>query len=245
MCIKVSAQTVGTLSFSCSTDAPSGNWGDKHTLAIWIEDTENPSNFIKTNAKYGHDDDHLTSWSAKSGRNLVDAETGATLSSYTTRSIIWDGTDVSNNVVADGTYKVFIEMGWGKDKQDDHAVASFEFNKGAAVVQETLAGNSNFSDVKIEWKPTVTMVDQIQNGDDISVFPNPTTGIVNLDFKNPMHDARVIVESETGSTIYRNELKNDFKGSLKIDISNYARGIYFVKVVTKENQFVYKLLLDN
>ena len=243
--VKTFAQTAGSLTFTCTTDAPSGTWGNKHVLAIWIEDTQNPSNFIKTKAKYGNDEDHLTSWKPKSGGNIVDATTGATLSSYGTQTVIWDGTDIKSNVVADGTYKVFIEMGWGRDKTNQHSVMSFAFSKGTELVQLTPTGNNNYSDIEIEWKPTVTMVNQIQNSDDISVFPNPTTGMVNLDFKNPMKGAKVMVENETGSAIYRNELANDFKGSLKIDISSYARGIYFVKVVTKENQFVYKLLLNN
>ena len=105
----VNAQTAGSLTFSCTTAAPSGNWGDKHVLAVWIENTQNPSVFIKTKSKYGSEDDHLTAWGSKSGKNLVDAVTGATLSAYGKQSIIWDGTNVSHNVVADGNYNVFIE----------------------------------------------------------------------------------------------------------------------------------------
>ena len=157
------AQTAGSLTFSCATDAPSGTWGTKHVLAIWIEDTQNPSKFVKTRAKYGHEDDHLSVWSAISGKNIVDAVTGATLTSYDTRSAIWDGTDVNSNVVADGTYKVFIEMGWGRDKNTQHAVTSFTFTKGTDFVQLTPTGNSNYSDIMIEWQPTVTFVNQFEH----------------------------------------------------------------------------------
>lgn len=100
--IGVQAQTAGSLTFSCATTAPSGSWGNKHVLAVWIENAKNPTAFIKTNSKYGHEDDHLTSWVSKSGKNLVDAVSGATLSSYGKQSVIWDGTDISHNVVIDG-----------------------------------------------------------------------------------------------------------------------------------------------
>lgn len=241
--INTFAQTAGSLTFSCSTDAPSGSWGTRHVLAIWIEDTQNPSNFVKTKAKYGHDDDHLTEWVAKSNENLVDATTGATLTSYNTRSVIWDGTDVSSNVVADGTYKIFIEMGWGRDKTNQHSVMSFQFIKGAEMVQLTPTGNSNYTDVVVNWTPTVTLVNQIKNNEGISVFPNPSKGIVNLDFKNPMQSAKVTVENESGAIIYSTNLENDFTGNLNLDLNDYAKGIYFVKVTTKENKFIYKLLL--
>ena len=77
----LSAQTTGTLNFSSNTTAPSANWGNKHVAAIWIQNNANPSVFIKTNAKYGSEDDHLTSWVPVSGKNLVDAVTGSTLGS--------------------------------------------------------------------------------------------------------------------------------------------------------------------
>ena len=240
----VFAQTAGSLTFSCATDAPSGTWGTKHVLAIWIQDTQNPSKFVKTRAKYGHEDDHLTSWSAISGKNLVDAITGATLTSYDTRSVIWDGTDVNSNVVADGTYKVFIEMGWGRDKTTQHAVTSFTFTKGADLVQLTPAGDSNYSDVMIEWKPTVTLVNQLKLDNLISVYPNPTNGIITLDFKTAIESAKVSVDNESGITVYSNLLQKDFAGILNIDLTDAAAGLYIIKVESKESQYVYKLLLD-
>ena len=232
------AQTAGTLSFTCSTDAPSGTWGTKHVLAIWIEDTQNPSHFIKTKAKYGHDEDHLTSWKPKSGGNIVDAVTGATLSSYGTQSVIWNGTDINNNVVSDGTYKVFIEMGWGRDKTNQHSVMSFVFPKGAELVQLSPTGSSNYSDVAITWTPTLTLVSQIQNNDDISVFPNPSNGIVSLDFKQVMHSAIV-----TGILIYKKSLENDFSGIYNIDLSSNSKGLYFVKVHGIESEYIFKVIL--
>ncbi len=238
------AQTAGSLTFSCATDAPSGTWGTKHVLAIWIEDTQNPSNFIKTKAKYGHEDDHLTAWVAKSNKNLVDATTGATLTSYDTRSVIWDGTDVNRNVVADGTYKVFIEMGWGRDKTTQHAVTSFTFTKGADLVQLNPTGDSNYSDVMIEWKPTVTFVNQFKHDNTIAVYPNPTKGKVTLDFVNTVESAKVTVENESGISVYNNLLKKDFAGILTIDLTGIAEGLYFIKIQTKDSQYVYKLLLS-
>ncbi len=161
--INAFSQTAGELTFSCSTYAPTGSWGNKHVLAIWVMDTKDPANFIKTKAKYGHQDDHLTSWTAMSGKNLVDAVTGATLTSYGTESVLWDGTDVNSTVVPDGNYNVYIEMGWGRDKINQHAVLSFTFTKGADAVQLTPTGTSNYSDVSVEWKPTVTLANDFEN----------------------------------------------------------------------------------
>jgi hypothetical protein len=238
------SQTAGTLSFSCSTNAPSGNWGNKHVLAIWIENTQSPSAFIKTKAKYGNEDDHLTSWVAKSGKNKVDAVTGATLGSYSTQSIIWDGTDVNSNVVPDGNYKVFIEMGWGKDKTAQHSVSSYTFTKGVDVVNLTPAGNDNYSNVSIAWTPSVTFSDALENSELVSVFPNPSNGIIKLDFKKSIPSAKIRIENELGSLVYAKNLETDFTGLFQVDLSSFSNGLYLVKVISPEQKFVYKVILN-
>ena len=242
--VTLNAQTAGSLTFSCTTAAPSGNWGNKHVLAVWIEDTKTPSVFIKTKAKYGYEDDHLTSWVPKSGKNTVDAVTGATLSAYGKQSVIWDGTDVKSTVVPDGNYNVFIEMGWGKDKVAQHAVTSFTFNKSGSAVHLTPAGNSNYSDVSIDWVPSVTLISSIDNPDAVNVYPNPTRGNINLNFTSKLASAKVDVENSSGTTVYRNNIENGFTGLMNIDLSAYANGLYFIKITAPDKQFVYKVLLN-
>ena len=238
------AQTAGSLTFSCTTSAPSGSWGDKHVLAVWIENVQNPSLFIKTNSKYGQEDDHLTSWIAKSGKNLVDAVTGATLNAYGKRSVIWNGTDVSHNVVVDGDYKVFIEMGWGRDKVAQHSVMSFTFNKSGNSVHLTPAGNSNYSDVVIDWVPSVTLVNSIGNNEPVNIYPNPTNGKVSLKFSENLSSANLVVENSLGVMVYRNKVESGFSGLFNIDLNGFANGIYFIKIISPEKQLVYKVILD-
>jgi len=239
------SQTGGNLTFNCTTTAPSGNWGNKHVLAIWIENAQSPSSFIKTKSKYGYEDDHLTAWGPKSGKNLVDAVTGATLSSYGTQSVIWDGTDISHVVVADGTYKVFIEMGWGKDKVLQHAVTSFTFNKGATAFHAEPSGDGNYSNISIDWTPTVTFSNTLENAGSILVFPNPTNGVVRLDFKQSIQSAKITVESELGGLVYSKNLENNFNGLFTIDLSSFANGLYFVKVISPNQKYLYKVVLNH
>jgi len=240
----VLAQTAGSLTFSCTTAAPSGNWGNNHVLAVWIENAKSPSVFIKTKSKYGSQDDHLTSWVPISGKNLVDAVTGATLSSYGKQSIIWDGTDVNHNVVTDGNYNVFIEMGWGKDKVVQHSVMSFSFTKSNSSIHLTPAGNSNYSDVSIDWVPTVTLINTVEDLNAVNVFPNPTKGNINLNFTSNLTSAKIEVENSLGVMVYRNNIENGFTGTLNIDLSSFANGLYFIKILAPDKQFTYKVLLN-
>ena len=237
-------QTAGKLTFSCNTTAPSGTWGNKHVLAVWIENAQSPSVFIKTKSKYGNEDDHLTSWVPKSGKNVVDAVTGATLTSYGNQTVIWNGTNVNNVVVADGTYNVFIEMGWGQDKVAQHSVMSFSFTKSNTSVHLTPAGNSYYSAVSIDWVPTVTLINSVFNPDMVSVFPNPTKGIINLRFSDNLNFSRVYVENPVGVTVVQKKIAPQNNGEMDIDLSSYSNGMYFVKVMTSDNQFIYKVLVN-
>jgi hypothetical protein len=238
------SQTSGSLTFSCNSSAPSGSYGSKCVMAIWIENTQNPSVFIKTNAKYGHEDDHLTSWVPKSGNNMTDAVTGATLSSNNTPSVIWNGTNVSKVVVADGTYNVLIEMGWGKDKVVQHSVMSFTFTKGPGAVHLTPAGNAYYSNVVIDWVPKTTLNNITEDLKSLCVFPNPSNGIINLEIKQNLPSAKIEVKNSLGAMIYSKNIEEGFVGIMNLDLNSFSNGLYFLKVTSTDQQYVYKIILQ-
>lgn len=238
------AQTAGTLSFTCTTAAPSGNWGDKHVAAVWIQNNENPSVFIKTNAKYGHEDDHLTSWTAISDKNLVDAISGATILSYGALSATWDATDVSQNVVLDGEYSVFIEMGWGKDKVNDHATSMFTFTKGPSAQQLTPGGNSNFSGISINWQPTTTLISSVDDKNGVYVFPNPSKGAIKLNFQKELLNVKIEVSDLSGKILYSEKQQQIALGVKTLDISDVPEGMYLLTIFSENSYFTYKLVID-
>lgn len=135
-------------------------------------------------------------------------------------------------------------MGWGKDKVVQHAVTSFTFNKSGSAIHLTPAGNSNYSDVSIDWVPAVTLISSVDNPEVATVYPNLTRGNVNLKFTSTLTSAKVDVENSTGITVYTNNIDNGYKGLMNIDLSAYADGLYFIKITTPDKQFVYKVLLN-
>lgn len=239
------AQTVGTLTFSTDTYAPSGTWGNKHVLAVWLENTANPSVFIKTNAKYGYEDDHLTSWIQQTNSNVVDAVTGATLGAYGKISVTWNGTDINGTVVPDGDYNIWIEMGWGSNKTTAHAVNSFTFTKGKVRDVRTNAGTVNFTNVQLEWNPLATLAGTTEGFDNVNVFPNPTTGKVIIDFKKEMAKASIRVTDAAGKTIFAQKDTKVQAGTRAIDLSANPGGIYFINIESGDLKYNYKILMKH
>jgi uncharacterized delta-60 repeat protein len=72
----------------------------------------------------------------------------------------------------------------------------------------------------------------------LSIFPNPTTNVLNIDFKNPINDAvKLTITDISGRVVY---LKNYDKGlisnNLQINSQDFTAGLYIVNIVwEKEN----------
>ena len=140
-----SANSTGTLSVSVLTVAPGGGYAPKNVVAIWIE--TNAGVFVKSLLVYANARKaDLTTWYPNSVGNVVNAVTGATQSSNTTRTCTWNGTDVNGAVVLDGTYLVCMNIADGKT-----AFASFPFVKSTAAVTLTPANVTGFSNISISW----------------------------------------------------------------------------------------------
>jgi hypothetical protein len=78
------------------------------------------------------------------------------------------------------------------------------------------------------------------------VYPNPTEGILNIEFNN--FDNRftsLSIVNILGDEIYEEELDNTIiKYSKKLDLSKYSHGIYFVKFSSIEEVLTKKLILQ-
>ncbi len=256
------AQTTGTLTFTF-TEAPHStastyNGNAQHVLAVWIQNTTGTGTgtFVKTKLRYvgNGTKDHLPTWAVNSGGtasnatstacNKTDATTGATLSSWTTKTITWDGKNVSGTsngtTVADGSYKVTIQSTW------DHGTAgtvtkSYTFTKGPTADLQTPANDVNFTGITLNWVPTATGVESISLNPEINVYPNPTNGIFNVDF-NKANNIKVV--NILGSVVYDEKIDQAAAGTKNIDLTNFANGIYMINVSNDEGSSTYKVILN-
>jgi len=167
--VNLFAQTSGTFTFSFTpvTMSP-GYTGTKNVLAVWIQTSAGA--FVKTKIRYagGGTSDHLPTWSVNAGGtagnclsappnpNVTDATTGATLASFTAKTITWDGKNVSGTangtLVADGAYKITIQETWNHGTGGT-VTTSFPFTKGPAADHQTPANTANFTNIKLDWVP--------------------------------------------------------------------------------------------
>ena len=222
------AQTAGTLTFTYTPVEHTGTWGTKHVLVIWIQYSSD--DFIRTEFRYWGNgtDDHLPNWKANSNENITDATTGATLSTYSTRSFTWDGTDLSGTLLPDGDYKVTIEECWSHGSSN--VTKSFTFTKSETESHLTPDDDADFTAVSLDWVPSVTGIETADNSTTFSVFPNPTSKTVFIDFGSNTSACNISVVNSLGQEVYSEKENEAYSGVKTIDLGSLKNGIYYLNV---------------
>lgn len=252
------SQTAGTLTFSFTPVAKSPCYqSTKSVMAVWIQTSS--GTFVKTKLRYccgNSTSDHLPTWAVNSGGtatnaaatacNKTDATTGATLTSFTAKTITWDGKNVSGTAngttVADGTYKVTIEETWNHGTTGT-ATRSFTFTKGPNPDHQTPAADANFTGIKLDWLPTSTTgIDESSlELQGVSIYPNPSNdGKFKIDFEKANN---IKVVSLLGITLYDEQVEQT-SGTIDIDLSNLANGTYIVYVFDGVQSSKHKVILN-
>ena len=249
------AQTPGTLTFTFTPVSHSGYSGTKNVLAVWIQ--TGTGGFVKTKLRYagGGTSDHLPTWAVNSGGsagnclatacNKIDATTGATLSSFTTKTITWDGKNTNTvpaneTTVADGTYKVTIQETWNHGTSGT-VTTSYTFTKGPAPDHQTPANDANFTNIVLDWLPaSTTSVESISENPEINVYPNPTNGIFNVAFSKA---STIRVINILGVVVFEEKVEQSSAGTKSIDLTNFANGIYLINVSNDKRASNFRIIL--
>jgi hypothetical protein len=237
------SQTTGTLNFSVTTTS-TGGYSPRHFLAIWIE--TNGGSFVKTNVAFTNsgDLDHMQTWVQKSGENVVDAATGGTITSHGTVTFLWNGTDVSGSLVADGSYLAWLEMAWASSLSTGKTVNSFPFTKGSTVFQSNPSNFANLLNVSLTWTPsTVTGIEGLLESKEINVYPNPSSGILNIDFKKAQNECLLQLMDGSGRIAYSERLTDIPIGLKTFSISSLPDGTYFCNLRFRDKVVVFTLIL--
>ena len=74
----------------------------------------------------------------------------------------------------------------------------------------------------------------------ISIYPNPTNGIVNISLDNSITKADIAVYNAAGTIIANTTAQRP-----QLNLSEAAAGIYFVKITTDKGNFIQKIVLEN
>lgn len=145
------AQTEGSATFRVTTVEADQRYDPRHVLAIWVADAQN--RFVKTLKKRAsRREEYLYTWVARSNRNVVDAVTGATLSSHQTHTVTWDGRDTSGHIAPDGEYRIWVEF---TAAHEQGPRTSVQFTKGPGEFTVSPPNQNYFRNMTLTYGPEI------------------------------------------------------------------------------------------
>ena len=221
------AQTAGTLTFKVTTVA-GGSISGAHIQAIWIKNSA--GTYVKTLLAYSKTTniDHLTKWAPGGVKPTVtvDAQTGATTSTYGVLTETWNGQNVSGTVVADGSYTIWVEL------SDDptEVSGSWTFAKGPTAVNTTGTATTNFTNISIVWAPVNTAIDNVEMEKYYSLYP--TQAVSSIYVSGSDIEGMDICSLNGKILLHGNEQQ--------MNISQLPKGAYLAVVYTKSGNLVVK-----
>lgn len=91
-----------------------------------------------------------------------------------------------------------------------------------------------------------TSIEEIEEQSlNFSVYPNPTDGSFILKYKlDDREDLNIEIVSSIGQLIYTQRIKNKQEGEVLINLSSFNKGIYFIKVKTKNASKIDRIILQ-
>ncbi len=98
--------------------------------------------------------------------------------------------------------------------------------------QKEFAGNSDSSDQILS-----TFSKSKQPNTKIKIYPNPTKEVLNLEFDlDHVESYKAVLVNVLGKTVF---VSDNLNNTLKIDVSSFSKGTYFLEIVDKETNIPY------
>ncbi|NOQ26158.1 MAG: DNRLRE domain-containing protein [Bacteroidales bacterium] len=130
----------------------------------------------------------------------------------------------------------------------DNPLNSFGFSLELQTEQffrSVVFASSNISDttlhpkIEISYMNSTGVNDENILGDNISIFPNPTSDWITFKTPNTLKDLLVVIYNVNGQELLKQQIKDN---ETHIDISSFAKGIYFVDFIIDNKKEVRKII---
>ncbi len=89
---------------------------------------------------------------------------------------------------------------------------------------------------------STTSIKEIKNENEISIYPNPSSGIFTVALGNLDRNCKVEVLNSYGQIVYESALENQTLAT--IDLSRQAKGMYFIKVRSEQGVVIRKVIVE-
>ena len=138
------------------------------------------------------------------------------------------------------------------NEPESHGFVQFKINRKAGLPPGTVISNKAY--IYFDYNPaiitntasaTLTLpvgLKENHTSNSMMVYPNPSTGKLNILFAKPIARGTVEIQNILGEKIFKQNIYN--RNEITITPENISDGIYFVKVFDGENYYTQKLIIQ-
>jgi len=131
-------------------------------------------------------------------------------------------------------------------------VSDFNIRATTTDWSATTAGGSNTATMKFSstvkpssnltytWSPPVNFVQELISDSRISIFPNPSDGLINIGLDKEISEGLMMIYNVMGKKIY----SDGFNGRQKTVTCILSPGVYFLQVMNSERQYIRKIVVQ-
>lgn len=130
------------------------------------------------------------------------------------------------------------------DYSDDVALYMFTNDQATVIHSQVEPGGESYS---LTLHPELLAVPDVPsiNASNLSIYPNPTTGKINLTFTQPTANLQAVsVVNMLGQKVWERNINKQQTSILDIDLSGMTKGIYFIECQYSSGNDVRKIVLQ-
>lgn len=102
--------------------------------------------------------------------------------------------------------------------------------------------DSNGCSIAVNLYVSLTSVYNVNDQNRITVLPNPFSQSIVVNFMFPISLTQLTIENAIGQEVYKTEVNPENERSVNINTSDFAKGIYFLRVVAPQQSQIIKLV---
>ena len=88
---------------------------------------------------------------------------------------------------------------------------------------------------------TCAGIESVSNNADISVYPNPSTGLVTISMPSVNEGTTLYITDMIGKEVFKSTVKN---ANMSLDLTNLQKGLYMLTIYNGKNKQVQKLVIQ-
>jgi len=138
-------------------------------------------------------------------------------------------------------------QGTGPNKPDYYGKFSYSWASAGSTPAKRLKdwldpNNTNVMSINGRYACQNVSVNESGALKEISIFPNPAKDFVNITpGKSELRRAVISLIDVLGNTVFTTTLPDNYSGTLRLDLSNYQKGIYFLRIDENGNTVTKKI----